>query len=245
MKYSVLIITLNEEKYIGKLLDSLVAQTFKDFEVIVVDARSHDKTRKIVESYLSKLQLQLFFIETPKGPSYQRNVAASKANTDKFMFFDADTVLEPDFISKVDEGLTQTGAEILTTWNKPISKRRIDKLMYLANNIFLELIKFRMPGAVGTFIYSSRKAFETVKGFDEKVNMGEDFDFTKRAFKAGFKYVLLHNPKILFSVRRLDKEGRPKFIAKQAVFAGKYLAKGSITDLDEMGSFFKHEFGKY
>lgn len=55
MKFSIVIPALNEENYIGTLLDSLVGQEFKDFEVFVVDGDSEDGTRKVVESYMSKL----------------------------------------------------------------------------------------------------------------------------------------------------------------------------------------------
>ncbi len=51
---SVVIPMYNAEKYIGECLDSILAQTFQDFEVIVVDDCSTDKSRDIVETYLSK-----------------------------------------------------------------------------------------------------------------------------------------------------------------------------------------------
>jgi glycosyltransferase involved in cell wall biosynthesis len=68
---SIIIPTLNEEKFIGGLLDDLASQSFTDFEVIHVDGNSEDKTCEIVETFQSKLKVQTIKTEK-RNLSYQR-----------------------------------------------------------------------------------------------------------------------------------------------------------------------------
>ena len=71
-RFSIIIPTLNEEKFLPKLLESLTTQTVKDFEVIVVDGQSKDKTVAVAKRFAGTLQLTVVTSEKP-SVSYQRN----------------------------------------------------------------------------------------------------------------------------------------------------------------------------
>lgn len=94
MKISVIIPMYNAEKFIGACLDSLIAQTFQDFEVIVVDDCSTDKSVEIVESYAEKFGGRLKFASTEKnsggGGYIPRNIGLTLANGEYIYFIDAD-----------------------------------------------------------------------------------------------------------------------------------------------------------
>jgi len=242
--FSICIPTLNEEKYIGGILGCLERQTFKDFEVIVADGKSSDNTKKEVMKFSDKLPLT--FLESPKrGVSFQRNYAAKSAKGKYIIFFDADVMIEDDFLQKINSYLEKEDIDILTTWNKPISGKPIDEFIYLFMNIFmLELIKKKSPGAVGVFICVKKSSFEKIGGFRENVNFGEDFDLAKRLHDSGFTYALLKKPKIHVSVRRFDKEGRLNMIIKN-LRASTYYLKDKENYIDKIQGKFKHEFGKF
>lgn len=244
MKFSICIPTLNEEKYIGGILGCLEKQTFKDFEVIIVDGDSQDKTKEEVLKFSGKYPLQ--FLKSPqRGVSFQRNYAAKKAISDYVIFFDADVMIESEFIEKINKQLEKKEIDILTTWNKPISNKPIDEFIYLFMNIFmLELIKKTNPGAVGVFICVKKSSFEKIGGFREKVSFGEDFDLAKRLHDSGFTYALLKKPKVHVSVRRFDKEGRLKMVVKNLRAATYYLTNNNDY-IDKIQGKFKHEFGKF
>jgi glycosyltransferase involved in cell wall biosynthesis len=231
-KYSVLVPALNEEKYIYKLLDSLVDQTLKDFEVIVVDGKSKDKTQEVVNTYKEKLDLTLLVSEV-RGPAYQRNLAASKARADMLLFLDADVIVGNEFIQKIDKLLSEKTVDVFTCWNKPLSNNFIDKAFFhLFNVLYLETHKYFKPGAVGTFIGVKRSVFETLGGFGNDIVLAEDFEFIRRANKAKYKYGLIRNPPVYTSTRRLEKEGRTK-IAFKAIYADIYmLLRGPIKNPD-------------
>lgn len=244
MKFSICIPTLNEEKYIGGILGCLEKQTFRDFEVIIIDGHSTDKTEEEVSKFSGKMPLS--FIESPKkGVSFQRNYAAKQAKGEYVIFFDADVMIDNDFLEKVDIQLEKKNIDILTTWNKPISNKPVDEFIYLFVNIFmLELIKKKSPGAIGVFICVRKSSFEKIGGFRESVNFGEDYDLAKRLHESGFTYALLKKPKVHVSVRRFDKEGRFNMIVKNLRAATYYLTDNHDY-IDKIQGRFKHEFGKF
>ena len=241
IKFSIIIPTLNEENYIGILLSALCKQDFKNFEVTVVDADSVDKTKEVVEKFMGKLDLK-FVIAPKKGVSAQRNYGAKLSKSENLIFFDADVDPEPRFLSKIANYIEKKPADVLTSWNIPISEKLVDEFIYwIHNRVVLEGIKRIAPGAVGTFIYVRKKVFEDIKGFDESISLAEDFDLARRIFDRGYKYVLLKDPKIKVSVRRFDMEGRSKMIWKNIRASFIYSRKGATGIQGK----FKHEFGKF
>lgn len=244
MKFSICIPTLNEEKYIGGILECLKNQTLQDFEVVIVDGGSKDKTRDVVMKFSNSFPI-LFLNSPKKGVSFQRNYAAKNAKTEHLIFFDADVKIENDFLEKISDHLEKTNVDILTTWNKPLSDNPVDEFIYLFMNIFmLELIKKKSPGAVGVFIYVRKKAFEFIGGFRESVSFGEDYDLAKRLHESGFTYALLRKPKVNVSVRRFNKEGRLNMIVKNLRAITIYLTDKK-NYIDKIQGKFKHEFGEF
>ncbi|KDN53957.1 glycosyltransferase family 2 protein [Flavobacterium seoulense] len=104
--FSIVIPTYNRSSDLVRCLNSLVSQTFKDFEVIVCDNASTDNTKEVIEEYEKLLNLKyLFLTENSGGPAKPRNVGAASANGDWVCFLDSDdwyldTKLE--YVSKVD-----------------------------------------------------------------------------------------------------------------------------------------------
>src|SRR3989344_197227 len=214
MKFSILIPTLNEEKYIGGLLDSLREQAFRDFEIIVIDAHSDDQTVKVANEYKKYLNIRIINSKI-RNIGYQRNLAAKLAATDHLIFFDADVVPEKNFLAKIHQALFDDNFDLASSWLEPISRYLLDKLAFsLYNRIYLESTKHFSPGGSGAFMYVGKKVFRSLHGFDQKIKLGEDFDLIKRATLKKFRYRLFRNPRIRFSVRRLDKEGRFHFFKK-------------------------------
>lgn len=233
MKFSILIPTLNEEKYIGRLLQSLVNQTYKNFEVIIVDGKSTDRTVQIISRYKKLLDLKVI-IAPHRGASFQRNLAAKKSTTGHLVFFDADTQPCPEFLYKLAHSIYRHHFRVASAWLDPMSDKFVDKLIFWSYNLlYLEPLKNISPAGTGVFIYVDKAAFNRVHGFDETVAVAEDYDLCKRLLKSGYRFFVLHDPTIPFSVRRLDKEGRLKYLQKQLT-AGYYyhfpkLAKKKLT----------------
>ena len=112
---SVIIPLYNAEKFIGECLDSLLAQTFQDFEVIVVDDCSTDAGRQIAESYLEKFGGRLSIYNNHKnfGPSVTRNKGLQISRGEYVFFFDADDLLMLNGLEKMYEAAKKFDADVL------------------------------------------------------------------------------------------------------------------------------------
>lgn len=210
---AIVIPTLNEEKYIGGLLESIYRQTIQPKEIAVIDAFSKDKTEEEVKKWQKKLP-QLKFYQIPKNTiSRQRNLGVKKTKSSRILFLDADTALiDDDTLAKYIQEAEEKNAELAVACNYPLSKHWKDKAYFQAANLSTRVGKFVWPMAVGINLYCKRPVFEKLGGFDEKIRVGEDIEMVQRFAKAGVLYEILEHPKIHTSVRRLRKEGRIRFV---------------------------------
>jgi glycosyltransferase involved in cell wall biosynthesis len=96
VKISVIIPTLNEEKYLGNLLKSLTYQTFKNFEVIVVDGGSSDGTIQIAEKYDARV-----IVKPGLKEFSSRNVGAEMASGEILLFTSADVIFYPTALERL------------------------------------------------------------------------------------------------------------------------------------------------
>lgn len=106
---SIVVIAYREEKYIKYLLESLLKQKYKDFEVIFVTPKN-DPTRKVIEEFMEKNKDKIFFewriLEDPgKGAGIARNIGLFNAKGEYTVFIDGDVSLSEDTIEKMIEDL--------------------------------------------------------------------------------------------------------------------------------------------
>lgn len=107
MKFSIVIPTYNIEDYIGKCLDSILNQTYDDYEVIVVNDGSTDNTAKVLLEYQKKDKRISVVNKKNEGVSVARNTGIELATGEYFLFFDGDDFVEPYCLSDLAK-LTET-----------------------------------------------------------------------------------------------------------------------------------------
>jgi glycosyltransferase involved in cell wall biosynthesis len=222
---SIIVPAKNEAKILPFLFDSLDAQDFRDFEVIVADAASTDATGEVVRARGGRT--------VPGGmPGPGRNLGAAAAKGDIFLFLDADVVLSsPTFLSDALSEFERRKLDVASAAVKPLSERLSDKLLHGAYNAYAKAMERVKPHGTGACILSRRSAHETLKGFDESVPFAEDQDYLQRAKKAGLHFALLRSHPISVSVRRLDRDGRLR-IALRFMYAGvRTIARGSFKKM--------------
>lgn len=93
---SVIIPSYNRAAMIGETLESVLTQTYQNWECIVVDDGSSDNTRKVIEDYVKiDTRIQLFKrVRIPKGPPTCRNIGLEKSNGEYIIFLDSDDLLD-------------------------------------------------------------------------------------------------------------------------------------------------------
>lgn len=205
--FSIIIPTLNEEINLPILLNSIVKQTNKDFEVIICDSGSKDKTKLNSQSFYEQLPSVKFVDGTFKNVSMARNHGASLAVGEFLIFFDADVEIGNDFIEKIKSHINQDHLDMLTVWNRDKSSSAVGKLILGLLNWNMMVFQKIKPSANGPCMIMKKEVFNRIKGFDETIIFGEDFDLFQRAHKQKAKFAVFPTPILYVSTRRFQKEG--------------------------------------
>lgn len=200
MIISIIIPTYNEEDYLPNLLESIKRQNFDDYEIIVADANSTDKTREIAESYGC--------IVVDGGlPAVGRNNGASVAKGEYLLFLDSDLELTDDYLRNVLYEFQMEHLGIAITKMKPMSDKIEDKIFHEFANYFMIGVEKIKPHGAGCYgIITKKSLHDECGGFDESLTFGEDTDYIERLAKKE-RFRVLRNAKIGVSTRRLEEEG--------------------------------------
>ncbi len=104
---SIVVAIFNRKDELFELLNSLIAQTDKDFEVIIVDDGSFVDLLPTVETFKEMLNIQ-YFKKPNSGPGLSRNYGANRAKNDWLVFVDSDVIVEKDYIENIKKNLEKT-----------------------------------------------------------------------------------------------------------------------------------------
>ncbi len=167
---SVIIPTYNEERDIKHCLESLQQQIYKDFEIIVVDDGSSDKTREIVRAFK---QVSLFEGKH-EGPGVSRNWGAEKARGDILIFVDADMTFEKDYIKNLVTPIRENEQVTGTTHDYEIATNMSNYISKLWGEV--RLTKEQAKNAK-VFRAIKKEAFLRFGGFDKKYGYADDQTF--------------------------------------------------------------------
>jgi glycosyltransferase involved in cell wall biosynthesis len=219
-KLSLVIPALNEEIFLPHLLTSLTNQTKQDFEVVVVDGSSKDRTVEAAQSFYPKLPTLNVLVSEKAGLPLQRNLGARATQGEWLVFIDADSVLLPYFIERIEWFIEKQKPMIFTSWFRPDSETSGDALFTLLSNSFVEgSIYFHRPIAPGPLTVIRRDVFELVGGYTESLTFGEDYDLTCRVVERGHVLQILRETLYEYSLRRVRREGKLHFVRVYATAA--------------------------
>ncbi len=205
-RISVVIPALNEEKYIGKTLEGLKKQTFKDFEIIVADASSTDNTRKIAEAYAKVV------VHHKKGAAGGRNEGAKVAKGDIIVFVDADTVPSDTLLDAYNKAFTDN-IVAATGPILPLEKTGFGVRLgykFVSDYLVRLSILINKDSIIGSNFAVKKSIFDKIGGFDEKFLTYEDLDLSLKLRKYG-RIAFVKRAMIYASARRITKWGMSKY----------------------------------
>ncbi|MDE6190308.1 MAG: glycosyltransferase [Muribaculum sp.] len=219
MKYSVIIPVYNRLDEVEDLLSSLSRQTFKDFEVVIVEDGSTAPCKDAVDRYADKVTVK-YFMKPNEGRSIARNYGLERAAGDYFIFFDSDCVIPEQYFEKLDKALEKhpvdcfggpdAAHESFSDTQKAINYSMTSFLTtggIRGGKVSLEKFTPR------TFNMGfSRKVYDNVGGFREMFS--EDIDMSTRIKNAGYSIALIREAYV-YHKRRIDFK---KFFRQVHVF---------------------------
>lgn len=115
-RISVIIPVYNTEKYLSLCIDSVISQTYSDFEVILVDDGSTDNSGAICDSYAERYDYISVYHNTNSGPAASRRLGVEKAKGAYISFIDSDDWVENDFLQTLYDEANKNNADFVTAF---------------------------------------------------------------------------------------------------------------------------------
>lgn len=241
MDISIIICTYNRCESLKDTLNSLLAQELDgefSYEVIVVDNNSKDKTKEIVEGYISKFNGKLKYLFEPKqGKSYALNKGINEAGGEIIAFTDDDCVVDRAWVKEIAKTFKKNNAGVAGGIINPIwlseKPRWLGDRLYgrlaiqnYGDTPFIVSSKSNLPfGANFSF---KKDLFYRYGLFDEKMKLAMDTEICLRLLKNGVK--IFYNPQIAVS-HKID----PSRLKKSYFYRWSY----------QRGSLYKHIIENY
>ena len=196
---SIIVPVYNVEKYLCECLDSILAQTYKHIEVILINDGSGDKSGDIMNRYAKKDKRVRVVHKQNEGVSKTKNLGIKLATGEYITFIDADDYIREDFIKNLMHDAKKYDTRIVTTATDilPIEKDSLENVEECSR---CEAIERMFYGTLersdnGMQLFDRELLVENSISFDAKKKVGEDFDF--------FIQALMHCDKVIVDYRRM------------------------------------------
>ena len=193
MKYSFIVPVYNRPDEVDELLESLCGQTYRDFEVIIVEDGSAITCDSVVQKYAQQLDV-LYFVKPNSGPGQTRNYGVARATGEWCIILDSDVVVPSDYLAAVEQELSARDSDAFGGPDRahPSFTPMQKAINYAMTSFFTtggirggkkKLDKFYPR----SFNMGVRKdVYQALGGFS-KMRFGEDIDFSIRIFKGGYQ----------------------------------------------------------
>ncbi len=228
MRFSIIIPVYNRPQEVDELLESLCAQTLKDFEVVVVEDGSSEKCDLVCEKYKDRLNLNYYF-KTNSGPGPSRNYGAEHSHGDYLIILDSDVIVPENYLeiikveldrepcdafggpdsahpsfTPIQKAINYAMTSFFTTGGIRGGKRKMDKFYPRSFNLGIK-----------------KSVYEALEGF-APMRYGEDIDLSTRIFKNGYSCRLFpdafvyHKRRVKFSsfFRQVKHSGEARVVLK-------------------------------
>ena len=228
MQFSIIIPVYNRPQEIDELLESLCHQTFKDFEVVVVEDGSREKCDLVCDKYRDRLSVSYHF-KPNSGPGPSRNYGAERSQGEYLIILDSDVIVPENYLAIVKEELDREPCDAFGGPDRahpsftPIQKA----INYAMTSFFTtggirggkrKMDKF-YPRSFNLGIKKS--VYEALEGF-APMRYGEDIDLSTRIFKNGYSCRLFpeafvyHKRRVKFSsfFRQVKHSGEARVVLK-------------------------------
>lgn len=189
-KVSIIVPTYNRAHIIGRSVESVLAQTYADFELVLVDDGSTDETKELIESYQDE-RICYYYAGQNQGVSAARNYGIEKARYDYIAFQDSDDIWHPNKLEKQMQALLQAGADEGFVYHKiqylfgenrfAIIPNEEVPMAQKTGDIFAQMLYDNLVPCPS--ILATRQCVLSTQGFDTQMKALEDYDFALKMAK--------------------------------------------------------------
>lgn len=203
-KISVIVPVYNVEKYLPRCIDSILSQSFTDFELILVDDGSPDNSGKICDEYAQKDNRVRVFHKSNGGVSSARNLGLDNARGEWVTFIDSDDHVDVDYLQELISFVNHGSIDWVVTLNtiKKHTPHKSVSLKYDDYNQLFSLYDLDKNGYVIGKLYKRDIVNRVNLRFNEKIHLGEDSMFGLLYLLETKNIVLIHSEKYFYENQR-------------------------------------------
>ena len=179
---TVIITTYKGSDFLSRAIDSVLNQTYSDFEIIIVDDNDplgddRKKTEKVMERYC--------YDETNKNGSVARNTGIKRANGSYIAFLDDDDFYMPDRLEKCVSVLKKSSSKAVYTSVAYANEEYVYQIRNatISGNLFTELLLDENLLGTGSNLFLEKEVVVDLNGFDERYRRNQDYEFMLRYFE--------------------------------------------------------------
>ncbi len=214
---SIIIPTFNRAHLIGETLDSVLAQTYQNWECIVVDDGSTDDTEEVMQIYCQKDNRIKYFhrpMEHLPGGNGARNYGFKMSKGEYIQWFDSDDLMDIDCLNfkikniGANDLLITSGRKRDEFGNYTDLRMSFDK----DQSLFKEIVTYESEIMTPT-VFIKRDALAPLKLFDEYLKRGQETEFFARlSFENQFKYSFINKGLFTYRLHKDSKSSQPQTI---------------------------------
>lgn len=202
MKKAFVATVLNEQDQAKLFIESLLSQSVKPDEIIIVDAGSNDDTVSIINNLFEKQRNKKYRVLTKRGNrSIGRNCGIKNANSEVIAVSDFGCVLDKNWFEKITKPLQNTKNDVVAGYYRPLTSNVFEKSLS-TYTCFPEdkITKDFLPSSRS--ISFRKEVWKKVGGYPERLNTCEDLVFAVNLKKAGFNFVVEKKAIVLWSQKK-------------------------------------------
>ena len=204
-KVSVIIPVYNAENYISKCLESILNQSYKNIEIVVINDGSTDKSEELIKAYQDKDNRIVYLSQKNSGPSVARNNGIGHSTGEYLVFIDSDDIAERTYVELLLKKMVSSGADIVCCGYQDISEFGVlnhtdfDFENNVTRGSFAEMVCKGTGGVLWGKIFKRKIITQNKLKMDKNIFMSEDLIFVLQyvfycqSFAAIKKYLYNYN----------------------------------------------------
>lgn len=208
-KVSIILPVYNSEQYLSACLNSILNQTYNNFEVIIIDDGSTDNSKSIIRDFAMKDQRISYVLQSNSGPSEARNKGIIKSSGEFIVFIDSDDTVEKLYIESLITKMITTKADLVCCGYKDISIYGISnhtdfEFEDISVHNFLEMVCKGTGGVLWAKMFKKEIIDLNNLKMDKEIFMSEDLIFVLKYASCCHKFETLNE--YLYNYNRLNQK---------------------------------------
>lgn len=193
-KFSIITVSYNHDQYIHQTIESVLNQTFNDFEYLIVDGNSKDNSRKVIEKYTQDSRIKAIFQKSNEGAVSGLNEGFKNARGEFLGYINSDDLYLKNTLKDVENiFLNNPSIDVVFGNSYIINDKNIIVKDFISKDFSFKRLKFREYLVCQQATFFKKEFFDKTNGFNPLNKRSWDFELFVDMIKTGAKYKRIGN----------------------------------------------------